>query len=67
MSGGKSSKHPTPWYWIEVSGEIHTPVALPPDTRWIGCWVSLRTGLEEKTENLGSSRQSQSLCYANLC
>jgi len=40
---------------MEVSGEIHAPVALPPRvtgpcTHWTGGWVGPRAGLEAVTK-----------------
>jgi hypothetical protein len=39
------------WYYMEVSGQLHAPAALPPGerapgTHWIRCWVSPRVGLD---------------------
>jgi hypothetical protein len=38
-------------HWLEVSGQLHDPAALPPakssDTHWIGGWVSSRAGLDD--------------------
>jgi hypothetical protein len=36
---------------MKVSGELHTPAALPPGkqspgTRWIGVWMGPRAGLD---------------------
>jgi hypothetical protein len=41
-----------PWHWLEVSGQLHAPAALPPGkeppgTHWIGGWLCPRTGLDE--------------------
>jgi hypothetical protein len=39
-------------YYLEVSGHLHVPAALPPEVRatgthWIGGWVGPRAGLDE--------------------
>jgi hypothetical protein len=31
---------------MEVSGQLHTPAALPPGTHSIGSWVGPKAGLE---------------------
>jgi hypothetical protein len=50
---------------MEVSGQLHTPAALPPGkeplvTHWIGGWVDLRTILDAvvKTEIPSPHRES---------
>jgi hypothetical protein len=45
-----------------VSGQFHTPTALPPSkkpyTHWIGCWVGPRDGLDilEKRKGIKSQK-----------
>jgi hypothetical protein len=41
-----------PRHWLEVSGQLHAPPALPPEkehpgTHWIGRWVGPRAGLDD--------------------
>jgi hypothetical protein len=51
---------------MEVGGDIHASAALTPGERapgirWIGGWVSLRTGLDDmKRVNFGPHRDSNS-------
>jgi hypothetical protein len=40
-----------PRHYLEVSGHIHGPAALPPQkraagTHWLGSWVGPRAGLD---------------------
>jgi hypothetical protein len=44
---------------MEVSGQLHTPAALPsrgraPDTHWIGGWVGTRASLDTVTRKIPS-------------
>jgi hypothetical protein len=56
-----------PRHWLEVSGQLHAPAALPPGTNWIGGWVGPRAGLHNdkipglELRPLGRSARSQSL------
>jgi hypothetical protein len=37
-----------PWHYLEVSGQLHVPAALPPGKEhWIGGWVGPRAGLDD--------------------
>jgi hypothetical protein len=53
------STYSWPRHWLEVSGQLHAPVALPPgksppSTLWIGGWMGCRTCLDdvERKKNL---------------
>jgi hypothetical protein len=39
---------------MEMSGQLHSPAALPPGTHGIGCWVDPRGGLQDM-EKLNNS------------
>jgi hypothetical protein len=48
-SGGIAPRILWPQHYMEVSGQLHAPSALPPRerptrTHWIGGWVSPRAG-----------------------
>jgi hypothetical protein len=50
-SGGIAPRIFRPRHWMEVSGQLHAPAALPPTerapgTHWIESWVGARAVLD---------------------